>query len=236
MSTSNQASPTLAQRIKASLVASAGNIVFGMEDGTVSIFGLVFGVAASAPDSRVVLLAGATGAAAAVSMMAGTYLDVSTAQGKARAELSREQAEIARHPEAEAHELEARLQVAGFNPTERTAIVTALRAHPEEWLKLEGAIELKIGDTQDQSAVVQSLWMFVSDLFAAFVPVIPFALFELGPARVVSVVITALLLVLLGVGRARVAQTPLVTTIVQTVGIATAAAAAGLLIGKLVTR
>jgi predicted membrane protein (TIGR00267 family) len=208
-----------------------------MEDGTVSIFGLVFGVAASAPDSRVVLLAGATGAAAAaVSMMAGTYLDVSTAQGKARAELGREQAELAQHPEAEANELAARLQVAGFTATERTAIVTALRAHPEEWLKLEGAIELKIGDTQDQSAVVQSLWMFVSDLFAAFVPVIPFALFPLGTARVVSVVITALLLVLLGVGRARVAQTPLVTTIVQTVGIATAAAAAGLLIGKLVTR
>jgi hypothetical protein len=57
-----------------------------------------------------------------------------------------------------------------------------------------------------------------------------------GKGRPRSVVITALLLVLLGVGRARVAETPLVRTIVQTVGIATAAAAAGLLIGKLVTR
>jgi predicted membrane protein (TIGR00267 family) len=228
---------TLAQRIQESLVASAGNIVFGMEDGTVSIFGLVFGVAASAPDSRAVLLAGATGAAAAaVSMMAGTYLDVSTSQGKARAELSQEWAEIQEHPEGEAQELDTRLQASGFTPTERTAIVAALRAHPEEWLKLEGATELKIGDTQEQNAVVQSLWMFVSDLFAAFVPVIPFALFPLGTARIVSVVITALLLVLLGVGRAKVAQTPLVRTIVQTVGIATAAAAAGLLIGKLVTR
>jgi vacuolar iron transporter family protein len=228
---------TLARRINHSLIASSGDIVFGMEDGTVSIFGLVFGVAASAPDSRTVLLAGATGAAAAaVSMMAGTYLDVSTAQGKARAELSQEREEIRDHPEAEALELDTRLQAGGFNPVERTAIVAALQAHPEEWLKVEGAVELKVGNSQDQSAIVQSLWMFLSDLFAAFVPVIPFALFALGPARVVSVLITALLLVLLGVGRARVAQTPLVTTVVQTVGIATAAAAAGLLIGKLVTR
>jgi len=52
-------------------------MVFGMEDGTVSIFGLVFAVAVSAQDSHAVLLAGATGAvAAAVSMMAGTFLDV----------------------------------------------------------------------------------------------------------------------------------------------------------------
>jgi vacuolar iron transporter family protein len=169
-------------------------------------------------------------------MMAGTYLDVSTSQGKAKAELSHEQDEIQNQPEAEAQELTARLQAAGFSSTERTAMMAALKAHPQEWLKVEGAAEFKIGNTQDQSAVVQSLWMFVSDLFAAFVPVVPFALFELGTARVVSVVITALLLVLLGVGRARVAQTPLLATIIQTVGIATAAAAAGLLIGKLVTR
>ena len=236
MSTWVLSSRNIVDKIKDSLVASSGDIVFGMEDDTVSIFGLVFGVAASAPDSRTVLLAGATGAAAAVSMMAGTYLDVSTAQGKARSELSREQQEIQDRPEAEASEVSARLEAAGFSATERTAIVSALQAHLQEWLKLEGETELKIGDTQDQSPVVQSMWMFISDLFAAFVPVIPFALFALGPARLVSVVITALLLVLLGLGRARVAETRLLPTVFQTVGIATGAAAAGLLIGKLVTR
>lgn len=37
----NEPSPW--QRLKTSLQASAGEVVFGMEDGTVSIFGLVFG-------------------------------------------------------------------------------------------------------------------------------------------------------------------------------------------------
>ena len=65
-------------------MSSIGAIVFGMEDGTVSIFGLVLGVAASATNSQTVLLAGATGAiSAAVSMMAGTYLDVSTERDQA---------------------------------------------------------------------------------------------------------------------------------------------------------
>jgi len=44
---------------------SIGDIVFSMKDGTVSIFGLVFGVASSAPSSSAVLLAGSTGAIAA---------------------------------------------------------------------------------------------------------------------------------------------------------------------------
>jgi VIT1/CCC1 family predicted Fe2+/Mn2+ transporter len=69
------------QRVRSSFHASIGDIVFGMEDGTASIFGLVFGVAATAPDSLMVLLAGATGAAtAAVSMVAGTFLDVESAR------------------------------------------------------------------------------------------------------------------------------------------------------------
>jgi hypothetical protein len=35
------------QRLRASLIKSAATVVFGMEDGTVSIFGLIFGVAAA---------------------------------------------------------------------------------------------------------------------------------------------------------------------------------------------
>jgi VIT1/CCC1 family predicted Fe2+/Mn2+ transporter len=77
-------------RLKTSLQASAGEVVFGMEDGTVSIFGLVFGVAATTSDQKAVLIAGASGAvAAAVSMMAGTYLDVETNQDQAKLMASR---------------------------------------------------------------------------------------------------------------------------------------------------
>jgi vacuolar iron transporter family protein len=236
MTTAASSSGTLAQRVKDSLLASAGNIVFGMEDGTVSIFGLVFGVAASAPSSHAVLLAGATGAAAAaVSMMAGTYLDVSTANDRAKSEQQRKQQDIEQHTAREAQNVDARLSAAGFTAAERTAVVSALEAHPDTWLQLASAVELNVGEAQQQSPWTQSLWMFVADLLAASIPVIPFALLPLGPARQLSVILTLCLLVLLGVGRARVAQTHLIPTILQTVGIATAAAAAGLLVGKLVT-
>ena len=229
-------SGSFAQTVKASFSASIGDIVFGMEDGTVSIFGLVFGVAASASNSQTVLLAGATGAAAAaVSMMAGTYLDVETGRGQARAQLAQIRAQIANKPEKEAKEVDERLQGAGFNQQERGVIISALRRMPETWLRLESDV-MQLGTVEKRNPLVQSLWMFAADLLAAAIPVIPFAFLSLGPARSTSVTITGLLLVLLGIGRAKVARTNLVPTILETVGIATAAAAAGLLIGKLVTR
>ena len=124
MTAVSSSSGTLARKIKNSLVASAGNIVFGMEDGTVSIFGLVFGVAASAPNGHAVLLAGATGAAAAaVSMMAGTYLDVSTANDRAQAEQQRKRLDIEQHTAREAQDVDARLTAAGFTAAERASIV-----------------------------------------------------------------------------------------------------------------
>ncbi|HTN78658.1 MAG TPA: VIT1/CCC1 transporter family protein, partial [Acidimicrobiales bacterium] len=93
--------PTVWARVRRSFDASVGSIVFGMEDGTVSIFGLVFGVAASAPDSNAVLLAGATGAAAAaVSMMAGAYLDAESANDQDAAKLEDVRQRIEQHSDA----------------------------------------------------------------------------------------------------------------------------------------
>src|SRR5262245_54399926 len=74
------------ERLRNSFNNSVGTIVFGMEDGTVSIFGLIFGVAATTTDTKTVLIAGASGAAAAaVSMMAGAYLDAETTRDEADA-------------------------------------------------------------------------------------------------------------------------------------------------------
>jgi hypothetical protein len=77
----------LYRRLLSSLRVAIGDVTFGMEDGAVSVSGLVFGVAASTKDSKIVVLAGATGAVAgAVSMMAGRYLDVQSVVHRADSE------------------------------------------------------------------------------------------------------------------------------------------------------
>jgi len=107
--------------------------------------------------------------------------------------------------------------------------------HPDTRLKIAAAIDLGASEATRQNPYVQSAWMFITDLFAAAVPVVPFAVFSLGTARVVSLAVTFVLLVILGVGRARIGRRQVLPTVAQTVGIAMAAAVAGLLIGKLIS-
>lgn len=224
------------QRVGQSFTSALGSIVFGMEDGTVSIFGLVFGVAASATNSQTVLLAGATGAiSAAVSMMAGTYLDVSTERDQAQAEIAKEKREIEQKPEQARQEVRDRMLQAGFTPADTETVLTIVERTPGAILKDATAFKLHLGASANQNAWVQSIWMFVTDLFAAFVPVLPFAFLPLGRARTFSLVVTAALLLLLGVGRGVIGQKNVAVTALQTLAIAAAAGAAGLLVGSLIT-
>jgi VIT1/CCC1 family predicted Fe2+/Mn2+ transporter len=206
-----------------------------MEDGTVSIFGLVFGLANAASDSHAVLLAGATGAAAAaVSMMAGTYLDVKSTKAKAQSEIEHERQEVQQKPKKEEREAADRLRKANFSEQEVSRIINALKKKPEALLKFETAYELQIGQSAYESAIVQSIWMFLADLIAASIPVIPFAFFHLGTARIVSLIVTGLLVLILGISRALITKSNIWTTVLETLLIAGAAGAVGVLIGKLI--
>jgi VIT1/CCC1 family predicted Fe2+/Mn2+ transporter len=226
---------TLTGRIRRSFVDSSGSIVFGMEDGTVSIFGLVFGVAVGAPDSHAVLLAGATGAiSAAVSMMAGTFLDVETANDQTASRIAEDRARYAADPREADRDVHRRLVSAGFSDAEAASVTGLSAEHPQIRLKIAAALDPGTGEGARQNPYVQSAWMFVTDLFAASVPVFPFALFSLGTARLVSLTLTLTLLVILGIGRARIGHRRVLPTVAQTVGIAAAAAIAGLLVGKLI--
>ncbi|MCU0479283.1 MAG: VIT1/CCC1 transporter family protein [Chloroflexi bacterium] len=219
-----------------SLRGSIGDIAFGMEDGAVSIAGLVFGVAASTNDAQIVLLAGASGAAAgAVAMMAGTYLDVQSTRDRAIALREGAARSIAEDPEGHRRRVEERLRAEGFTEAEAATTGAALARNPEAMLELVAAIELGIGSAPRESPGVHAAWMFVADIIAAATPVIPFLFLPFEVARVVSIVMTTILLVGLGIGRARVGQTRVLRTVLQTLAIAASAAIAGVAIGRLVT-
>ena len=216
------------RRLRASLVKSAGTIVFGMEDGTVSIFGLIFGVAATTDSTGTVVIAGATGAvAAAVSMMAGVYLDAETTRDAQAADRA---AVLA----SDAASLPGELAAAGLTPEQSAALSKAV-AHDATAVR---GLLLALHHSPDapESPWTQALWMLAADFAAAAVPILPFVWLPVAQARVVSGVVTLLLLVGLGVGRARVAKRDTLRTVLETVAIGIAAALAGVLIGILVNR
>ena len=221
-------SASLASRIAASFKASFGDIVFGMEDGTVSIFGLVFGVAATTSDTRTVLVAGMTGAiAAAVSMMAGAYLDAETARDQARQHADAVRADVVADETMRNH------LVANGVSSEAVDELNALgRRHPNLPRALHLAYDA--GDAAaEASPLAHASWMFVSDMLAALVPVVPFALLPMSEARYVSITCTATVLVVLGIGRAKIGKRRILSTTLQTLGIAAAAGLAGVIVGNL---
>jgi VIT1/CCC1 family predicted Fe2+/Mn2+ transporter len=223
-------------RLRRSMLESIGDVAFGMEDGAVSIAGLVFGVAASSSDSRIVLLAGATGAVAgAVSMMAGTYLDVHSENSVARAQVDRLRQRIEASPDAARERVITQLRQSGFTDDEAAAVSNAFMRNPRAMLDHVAAYEVGLPRQGGASPRVHALWMFAADLLAAGVPVVPFALFPIETARLVSLVITGMLMAALGMARGLIGHEPVWRTMLQTMAIAGAAALAGVLMGRLVS-
>ena len=222
-------------RLKESFTASIGDVVFGMEDGAVSIFGLVFGMAAAAETGAHVLLAGATGAAAAsVSMMAGVWLDARSERERDAVLARRYAALVADDPDRCAGEVAARLRAAGM-PAAGVGTTIAAARDGGGLAALAIALRTGSGAATQRSPTAHALWMFAADLFAGAVPVLPFAILPLDEARWASVAITALLLVALGIARSAVSERRALPAVAETVGVAGAAAVAGLVIGQVVS-
>jgi vacuolar iron transporter family protein len=221
----------VSERILASLKACIGDVVFGMEDGTVSIFGLVFGVAISTDDPHTVLIAGATGAAAAaVSMMAGSYLDAESVRDARRARRAEPVDTVASQADAEA--IGNALLRGGMPPADVKQVSDALARAP----RAASGLRAELADNDDSaSPSAQAFWMFVSDLFAGFTPVVPFALLPMDSARIASLFLTTVLLVALGIGRGLVAKRPMLRTTTETLSVAASAALAGIAMGHLLS-
>jgi vacuolar iron transporter family protein len=82
----------------------------------------------------------------------------------------------------------------------------------------------------------QALWMLLADFLAAAVPILPFVFLPILEARIVSGAVTVVLLIGLGIGRARIAKRNAIRTVLETVSIGVAAAVAGVAISVLVDR
>jgi VIT1/CCC1 family predicted Fe2+/Mn2+ transporter len=104
--------------------------VLGANDGIVSTASLVLGVAATHAGASSVLVAGTAGlVAGAMSMAAGEYVSVSSQADTERADLRREEGELASDPDAELAELAAIYVDRGLEPELAQQVAAQLMAH-----------------------------------------------------------------------------------------------------------
>jgi vacuolar iron transporter family protein len=175
--------------------------VFGVNDGLVSNFSLVMGVAGGTPNKSIVLLAGVAGlVAGAFSMASGEWVSVRSQRELYENELRIEEQELSAFPEEEREELELIYQAKGIERSEAKALVANIMARPDVALDTLAREELGL-----DPRTLASPWVAAGSSFAAFgagafLPVVPF-LFGGGAAAVVG---SALISVatLFGVGAA----------------------------------
>ena len=175
--------------------------VFGANDGLVSNFSLVMGVAGGTTNNSIVLLAGIAGlVAGAFSMASGEWISIRSQRELYENELRVEQEELRAFPEEERDELEMIYRAKGIAPEAAHALVDNLMKRNDIALDTLAREELGLDPNMLGSPWVAAVSSFGAFALGAALPVIPF-FFGSGVAP--TIVAAALSIVaLFGVGAA----------------------------------
>jgi len=208
--------------------------VFGANDGLVSNFSLVLGMAGAYSESHVVILAGVAGlVAGAFSMAAGEYVSMQVQREVFEAAIDRERREIVEEPEAERQEVEVILRAQGVPAEDAARIAVRVMEDPEMALDLMARQELGLDPDELGSPIGAATSSFASFAVGALLPLLPFVLLGFSTALVVAVVLSGLALFIVGAMAARLSGRPAIYGGGRMLLIGAAAAAVTYGIGKL---
>ena len=188
--------------------------VLGANDGLLSIASLLVGVAAASVSGRQLLVTGVAGiVAGAMSMAAGEYVSVSSQADSEAADLARERAALAAHPERERKELAGIYRDRGL-PHELAHEVAA-KLTEKDALNAHARDELGITETASAKPVQAALVSMASFAIGGLPPIA--AVLLAPPALVVWVTIglTIVTLAALGAAGARAGGAPLLPGILR---------------------
>lgn len=174
--------------------------VLGANDGLVSNFSLVMGVAGAGVEPKIILLTGAAGLiAGAISMALGEWLSVTNSRELARTQIAREREELEQTPEAEQKELALIFQAKGLDRVKAQDVAASLMRDKEAALNTLAREELGI----DPSDPGGNPWSAAGFSFTAFgigalFPVLAF-MFATGSVAIVACIgISAIALAAIG--------------------------------------
>jgi VIT1/CCC1 family predicted Fe2+/Mn2+ transporter len=178
--------------------AASGNdlraAVLGANDGLVSNFCLIMGVAGAGTGNQAILLTGLAGLiAGACSMALGEWLSVTNARELASTQVAKEAAEIDEQPEAEEHELALIYRAKGLDSNEAKRVAAQMMRNRDKALDTLTREELGIDPAElggnPWSAAGVSFCLFS---LGAIFPVLPF-LWTRGVSAIVQCVVLSML-------------------------------------------
>jgi len=183
--------------------ASGNNLraaVLGANDGLVSNFCLVMGVAGAGASAKSILLTGVAGLiAGALSMALGEWLSVTNARELAQTQIGKEAEELEQTPQAEQHELALIFQAKGLPKEDAQRVAANLMRDKKGALDTLAREELGIDPAElggnPWSAAATSLVLFSA---GAIFPIVPFIWLHDNTAIAASTALCALALAAIG--------------------------------------
>lgn len=224
------------ERIRIEQLGRVRQLVFGSLDGLLVPLGVVSAVAGGTGSTQAVIVAGVAEAfAGALSMGAGEFIAGRSEAQVQRSEIEKERQEIERDPEFEKAEMRALLENEGMSAVDAAQVTETLARYPDAYHKT--MVEKELGLQVDPQTVKtpEALTMSASYLVGSFFPLI--AYFFLPPvpqALVVSILLTILALIIVGVIKGRLANLNLFRSSLEVVVVGTASALGGYLLGVVI--
>ena len=174
--------------------------VLGGNDGLVSNFSLVMGIAGASPDQSGVLLAGLAGLlAGALSMALGEWISVKSSQDLYENQMQLEMDELQTNPEGERKEIALIYMAKGIPEDQASQMADEIMKDNRQAHDLLVKEELGINAEELKgSAIEAAIFSFVLFAIGASVPVLPFMFTTGMKALVISVAGSALGLFLIG--------------------------------------
>ena len=210
-------------------------LVFGSLDGLLVPLGVVSGVAGGTGSTKAVIVAGVAEAfAGALSMGAGEFISGRSEAQVQQTEIAKEYAEMRRDPAFELREMAQLLEHEGLIPEDASQVASTLARYPEAYRKT--MVEKELGLQTDVSTVQipEALTMGVSYIVGSIFPLIAYFFLPVPAALPVSLVLTLIALVIVGVIRGRLASLNLVVSSLEIVAVGGASALGGYLLGVLI--
>jgi len=210
-------------------------LVFGSLDGLLVPLGVISGVAGGTNNAHIVIIAGiAESFAGALSMGAGEFISARSEAQVHQAEVQKELAEINSNPTFEQKEMVELLKHEGIAQADAQKIVTLLVKYPDAYRKTMVEKELGLDINPDTVKIPEALTMGVSYIVGSIFPLIAYFFFSVKVALPVSLVLTLIALIIVGVIKGRLASINLVSSITEIVVVGIFSAGGGYLLGALI--
>jgi VIT1/CCC1 family predicted Fe2+/Mn2+ transporter/rubrerythrin len=178
------------------------DVIFGANDGLVSILALVAGVYGAIMESYPILIAGIAGAVAgAISMGAGAYLSSKSEKEVTEKESDRKGIRRIGTPEGEREQLVRFYQARGFKRQESEAIADRVASQMETSAGYTLGEEVGLTSEESWPPVKAAIFTGLSFAIVSLIPVLPFAFMKVSPAVITAAI--ASIACLFGVGASK---------------------------------